>query len=107
MSSDFLQSFAGRIGDVEMGDVRSEGHSSLSETSTNGSAVPAAEKPHASPPPPPLAVPLVKLVPALRSGVYTPPADLHDWAYFVGLALVTLAAVATRLWTITEPEHVA
>lgn len=39
--------------------------------------------------------------------VYHSPLDRSDWVFFGGLALVTCLAVATRLYKITEPAHVA
>ena len=39
--------------------------------------------------------------------VYHSPFDRSDWVFFGGLALVTSLAVATRLYKITEPAHVA
>ena len=39
--------------------------------------------------------------------VYHSPLDRSDWVFFGGLTLVTALAVATRLYKITEPRHVA
>lgn len=39
--------------------------------------------------------------------LYTSPLDNSDLAYYVGLALITLASIATRLYRIDEPYHVA
>lgn len=39
--------------------------------------------------------------------VYHSPLDRSDWVFFGGLAIVTSLAVATRLYKITEPAHVA
>ncbi len=39
--------------------------------------------------------------------LYTSPLDNSDLAYYIGLALVTLASIATRLYKIEEPYHVA
>ena len=39
--------------------------------------------------------------------VYHSPLDRSDWIFFGGLALVTSLAIATRLYNITEPAHVA
>lgn len=43
----------------------------------------------------------------LETQVYRSPLDRSDWVFFGGLALVTALAVATRLYKITEPRHVA
>ena len=90
--------------DAEMGDIKNGPHSFLSETPVNGN--PALTKPRASPSPP-RRVNRVRLVPPGGTKVYTSPADRHEGAYFVGLAVVALAALASRLWTISEPDHVA
>ena len=39
--------------------------------------------------------------------VYHSPLDRSDCVFFGGLALVTALSVATRLYKITEPTHVA
>ena len=39
--------------------------------------------------------------------LYTSPIDNSDMAYYVGLVLITLASIATRLYSISEPQHVA
>jgi len=39
--------------------------------------------------------------------VYTSPLDRSDFAFFGGLLVVTLASIATRLYGISEPPHVA
>jgi len=39
--------------------------------------------------------------------VYTSPLDRSDFAFFGGLLVITLASVATRLYGISEPPHVA
>ena len=39
--------------------------------------------------------------------IYLSPLDRSDCVFFGGLALVTCLAVATRLYKITEPAHVA
>ena len=43
----------------------------------------------------------------LEYQVYHSPLDRSDWVFFGGLALVTALAIATRLYKITEPRHVA
>ena len=43
----------------------------------------------------------------LKSQLYCSPLDNSDWVFFGGLALVTVLALATRLYKITEPRHVA
>ena len=43
----------------------------------------------------------------LEYQVYHSPLDRSDWVFFGGLALVTAIAIATRLYKITEPRHVA
>lgn len=43
----------------------------------------------------------------IRARLYTSPLDNSDLAYYIGLALITLASIATRLYKIDEPYHVA
>ena len=43
----------------------------------------------------------------LERQIYHSPLDRSDWVFFGGLALVTGLAVATRLYKISEPTHVA
>ena len=38
---------------------------------------------------------------------YHSPLDRSDWVFFGGLVVVTSLAVATRLYRISEPAHVA
>ena len=38
---------------------------------------------------------------------YHSPLDRSDWVFFGGLVLVTSLALATRLYKISEPAHVA
>ncbi len=40
-------------------------------------------------------------------GLYSSPLNDSDVAYYVGLAVITLASIATRLYKIDEPYHVA
>ena len=42
-----------------------------------------------------------------HSSVYTSPLDSSDVSFFCGLGLVTLLSLATRLYGISEPPHVA
>lgn len=42
-----------------------------------------------------------------QSPLYTPSFNHKDWAFFAGLALVTVLAFGTRLYTLSEPPHVA
>ncbi len=39
--------------------------------------------------------------------LYSSPLNNSDVAYYVGLAVITLASIATRLYKIDEPYHVA
>ena len=52
-------------------------------------------------PQPPVKTPL----PPRRA--YTSPLDGSYSAYFVGLAVILLASAATRLYSISRPDHIA
>lgn len=39
--------------------------------------------------------------------MYTSPIDSSDLAYYLGLAVITLASIGTRLYKISEPPHIA
>jgi hypothetical protein len=43
----------------------------------------------------------------LERQIYHSPLDRSDWVFFGGLILVTCLAVATRLYKISQPAHVA
>ena len=39
--------------------------------------------------------------------MYTSPIDNSDLAYYIGLTVITLASIGTRLYKISEPPHIA
>lgn len=49
----------------------------------------------------------VRVRPSYRHSIFKPSLDQSERWFWLGLVTVTVAALVTRLYSITEPHHVA